>query len=78
MPEENYKAFRVDDPTLSKYGEVPTAASYETSRYDQDFVIPETDLGIALQGMRASNQGLGMELATAGANLVPNIALSMV
>lgn len=78
MPEENYKAFKVYDPTLSTYGQVPTAASYETSRYDKDFVIPETDLGIALQGMRASNQGLGMELATAGANLVPNIALSMV
>lgn len=75
---ENDKEFKVFDPTLSTYGQVPTAASYETSRYDQDFVIPETDLGIALQGMRAENQGLGMELATAGANLVPNIALSMV
>ena len=75
---ENDNDFVVLNPTLSTYGQVPTAASYETSRYDQDFVIPETDLGIALQGMRAENQGLGMELATAGANLVPNIALSMV
>jgi hypothetical protein len=52
------------------------------SRYDSGFVIPDYDPSDpnyqyeVLNKLKAENQGFGMELATAGANLIPNIALS--
>jgi hypothetical protein len=51
----------------------------ETSRYDVNYYVPIGGLTAEeVQGTRAANQGFGMELATAGANLIPNIVLSMV
>ena len=53
------------------------------SRYDSGFVIPDYDASDpnyqyeVLNKLKAENQGFGMELATAGANLIPNIALSL-
>jgi hypothetical protein len=83
MPEDikltsDPREFKVYDPSLSTYGVTPRTAAYEQSRYDTPFVIPEQDLGLTLQKMRAENQGALMSLGTAAANLIPNTALSIV
>jgi len=60
--------------------ETPRSAEIgETSRYDVNYYVPIGGLSAEeIQQTRATNQGFGMELATAGANLIPNIALSMI
>jgi hypothetical protein len=77
-PTSDPREFKVYDPSLSTYGVTPRTAAYEQSRYDTPFVIPEQDLGLTLQKMRAENQGALMSLGTAAANLIPNTALSVV
>jgi hypothetical protein len=77
-PTSDPRTFKVYDPSLSTYGVTPRIAAYDQSRYDTPFVIPEQDLGLTLQKMRAENQGALMELGTAAANLIPNTALTIV
>lgn len=60
--------------------ETPRSAEIgETSRYDVNYYVPIGGLTAEeVQSTRAVNQGFGMELATASANLIPNIALSLI
>jgi hypothetical protein len=74
IPLQKVKAYKPTSTTQA----VPETYAGPQSRYDDNYFIDQSKMNSEFfQGMRAENQGFGMELATAGANLIPNIALSM-
>jgi hypothetical protein len=74
IPSQKVKAYKPTSTTQA----VPETYAGNQSRYDDNYFIDQSKMSPEFfQGMRAENQGFGMELATAGANLIPNIALSI-
>jgi hypothetical protein len=82
MPDEKLKKdptkFVIFDPYLQQYGQRPSTAAFEFSRYDSPFIIdPDENLAAKLNKIRAENQGFLAEIGTAAANVVPNTLLTI-
>jgi|LakMenEpi03Aug12_release.lakeMendotaPanAssembly.Ray.scaffolds.fasta_scaffold01272_22 hypothetical protein len=74
IPLQKIKPYKPTSTTQA----VPETYAGPQSRYDDNYFIDQSKMNSEFfQSMRAENQGFGMELATAGANLIPNIALSI-